>query len=78
MIAAVSAVCTTLAAPAWAGTGKYVALGDSYAAGTGAGDYGSSGQCYRSANAYPQLWAKAHSPSSFTFAACGGRPPPTC
>jgi lysophospholipase L1-like esterase len=48
----------------------YVALGDSYSAGVGAG--GTSGACDQSPNAYPALWAKAHSPASFTFAACSG------
>jgi lysophospholipase L1-like esterase len=52
---------------------NYVALGDSYSAGVGAGDYiSSSGGCDRSASAYPQLWADASSPASFTFAACSG------
>ena len=51
---------------------NYVALGDSYASGTGAGDYGDSGACKRSANSYPQLWANAHSPASFSFDACSG------
>src|SRR5580704_6528527 len=46
----------------------YVALGDSYSSGVGAG--GTSGSCGQSSNAYPALWAKAHSPASFTFAAC--------
>jgi len=51
----------------------YVALGDSYSSGVGAGDYDSaSGDCKRSANAYPQLWNAAHSPSSFDFTACSG------
>jgi lysophospholipase L1-like esterase len=48
----------------------YVALGDSYSSGMGAG--GTSGSCDRSPNAYPALWAKANSPASFTFAACQG------
>ena len=52
--------------------GKYVALGDSYSSGTGAGSYGSSGSCKRSANSYPQLWANANAPSSFVFVACSG------
>lgn len=52
-------------------TDTYVALGDSYASGTGAGSY-SGGSCYRSANAYPVLWANAKKPASFTFAACSG------
>ncbi|MEU3273355.1 SGNH/GDSL hydrolase family protein [Saccharomonospora sp. NPDC006951] len=57
------------AAPAAA---DYVALGDSYSSGTGAGDYGDSGSCKRSANAYPQLWADSHDVSSFQFVACSG------
>jgi lysophospholipase L1-like esterase len=49
----------------------YVALGDSYASGDGAGDYISSGgSCNRSKNAYPDQWADANHPASFTFAAC--------
>jgi len=51
----------------------YVALGDSYSSGVGAGGYiGSSGDCKRSTKAYPYLWAAAHSPSSFSFTACSG------
>jgi lysophospholipase L1-like esterase len=50
----------------------YAALGDSYSSGVGAGSYGSSGSCYRSSKAYPQLWANAHSGTSFTFLACSG------
>jgi lysophospholipase L1-like esterase len=52
--------------------GKYVALGDSYSSGTGAGSYGSSGSCKRSANSYAQLWANANAPSAFVFVACSG------
>src|ERR1700721_569489 len=48
----------------------YVALGDSYSAGVGAG--GNSGSCDQSPNAYAALWAKANSLASFTFAACSG------
>jgi lysophospholipase L1-like esterase len=48
----------------------YVALGDSYSSGVGAGS--TSGSCAQSPNAYPALWAKANSPASFTFAACSG------
>jgi lysophospholipase L1-like esterase len=61
-----------LAAPASAAAGKYVALGDSYASGTGAGSYGNSGGCKRSANSYAQLWANANAPSAFSFVACSG------
>ncbi|WP_055534588.1 SGNH/GDSL hydrolase family protein [Streptomyces graminilatus] len=65
---AASAQASQLAAP----TG-YVALGDSYSSGVGAGGYiGSSGDCKRSTKAYPYLWAAAHSPSSFSFTACSG------
>ena len=58
-------------APAHAATAvNYVALGDSYSSGVGAG--GTSGSCGQSPNAYPALWAKASSPASFKFAACSG------
>ncbi|MFF4253334.1 SGNH/GDSL hydrolase family protein [Streptomyces sp. NPDC001663] len=51
----------------------YVALGDSYSSGVGAGSYiSSSGDCKRSTKAYPYLWAAAHSPSTFDFTACSG------
>jgi lysophospholipase L1-like esterase len=49
---------------------NYVALGDSYSSGVGAG--GESGSCSRSPNAYPQLWANTHAPASFQFVACSG------
>jgi len=64
---------TAAAIPAKASTVNYVALGDSYSSGVGAGNYySSSGSCDRSPNAYPALWAAANSPASFTFAACSG------
>ncbi|MFG2123573.1 SGNH/GDSL hydrolase family protein [Streptomyces sp. NPDC048710] len=51
----------------------YVALGDSYSAGVGAGSYfTSASDCLRSGRAYPVLWAAAHAPSSFSFTACNG------
>ncbi|GAA0456385.1 SGNH/GDSL hydrolase family protein [Streptomyces stramineus] len=51
----------------------YVALGDSYSSGLGAGGYyADSGTCKRSARAYPALWAAAHAPASFAFTACSG------
>lgn len=53
-----------------ASTVNYVALGDSYSSGVGAGSV--SGSCGQSPNAYPALWATANSPASFTFAACSG------
>lgn len=56
-----------------AAAGGYVALGDSYSSGVGAGSYiSSSGDCDRSTKAYPYLWNAAHAPSSFAFTACSG------
>ncbi|MGW2250432.1 SGNH/GDSL hydrolase family protein [Kitasatospora sp. NPDC001660] len=73
-IAAVLALTTFFAATsASAAAVNYVALGDSYSAGVGAGSYlGDSGSCKRSTNAYPYLWRSANSPSSFKFVACSG------
>lgn len=52
---------------------NYVALGDSYSSGVGAGDYySSSGDCDRSANAYSVLWANANDPASYVSEACSG------
>ncbi|RMB86597.1 SGNH/GDSL hydrolase family protein [Streptomyces shenzhenensis] len=60
-------------AQASAAAGGYVALGDSYSSGVGAGSYiSSSGSCNRSTNAYPYLWNAAHAPASFAFNACSG------
>ncbi|MFF7634952.1 SGNH/GDSL hydrolase family protein [Kitasatospora sp. NPDC008050] len=62
-----------LAGPAGAAGVNYVALGDSYSAGVGAGNYdSSSGNCSRSYDAYPELWAAANSPASSSFVACSG------
>lgn len=62
-----------LAAPAQAASVNYVALGDSYSSGVGADNYiSSSGSCKRSTNAYPALWAAAHSPASYNSVACSG------
>jgi len=56
-----------------AGAVNYVALGDSYSSGVGAGDYiWSSGSCQRSTQAYPEQWAGAHGPASFVSVACSG------
>lgn len=65
---------TLIAAPAAnAASVRYVALGDSYAAGVGSGNYiSNSGNCKRSTNAYPYLWKQSHNPAAFTFAACSG------
>ncbi|MER6676404.1 SGNH/GDSL hydrolase family protein [Streptomyces sp. NPDC000983] len=72
LLLAVGAVLTG-AGSAQAATGPYVALGDSYSSGVGAGSYiSSSGDCKRSTKAHPYLWAAANSPSSFAFTACSG------
>jgi lysophospholipase L1-like esterase len=58
---------------AHAASANYVALGDSYSSGVGAGNYtSSSGSCDRSTNAYSQLWANANSPATYTSVACSG------
>jgi lysophospholipase L1-like esterase len=71
-------VLAALAWPASAAAGpassvRYVALGDSYSGGLGAGDYlAASGSCDRSADAYPALWAGANQPASYLSVACAG------
>src|SRR5262245_24790310 len=62
------------AAPADAATAvHYVALGDSYSSGLGAGSLiSSSGSCDRSTKAYSALWATAHAPASYASVACAG------
>ncbi|MBL1068074.1 SGNH/GDSL hydrolase family protein [Streptomyces sp. 7-21] len=77
---AVLAAGVTLLSPAAAtaqdnpaAAGGYVALGDSYSSGVGAGSYDdASGDCRRSTVAYPELWADANAPASFDFTACSG------
>ena len=73
LAAALALALVGAAMPANAATVNYVALGDSYSSGVGAGNYySSSGSCDRSPNAYPALWAAANSVTTFTFAACSG------
>ena len=50
---------------------NYVALGDSYASGLGAGNY-SDGNCYQSSNAFEVLWVNANHPASFANETCSG------
>ncbi|MFE5633768.1 SGNH/GDSL hydrolase family protein [Streptomyces sp. NPDC056543] len=73
---AIAATTLGLARPASAATAageRYVAVGDSYSSGVGAGSYLSdSGSCQRSSKAYPSLWAAANAPASFSFTACSG------
>jgi lysophospholipase L1-like esterase len=75
LIAGVAGALTMLmfAVPAVAATVRYVALGDSYSSGVGAGSYTTeSGSCLRSTKAYSQLWANAHAPASYRSVACSG------
>jgi lysophospholipase L1-like esterase len=66
------AMTLTFAAPAQAGKIQdYVALGDSYAAGIGGGEYRNK-DCLRSANAYPELADDLKSVRDVTNLACGG------
>lgn len=67
---AASMVTLGLAGVANAAT-NYVALGDSYSSGVGAGSYLDTSSCMRSANAYPYLYAKSTG-ASLSFQACSG------
>lgn len=60
----------TATSAAEASSVDYVALGDSYAAGTGA--TGMTGICFRSPNGYPGLWAAANDPATYRSVACSG------
>jgi len=68
-------VATAFSTTAWAATPglRYVALGDSYAAGTGAGSYitGDTSGCYRSTKGYPWLIAAAGG-YALDYQACSG------
>ncbi|MEU1284283.1 SGNH/GDSL hydrolase family protein [Kitasatospora sp. NPDC005856] len=69
-LAALLAPTAANAAPT--ASGGYVALGDSYSSGLGASAGYLDTTCYRSASAYPYLYAQATAPSSFSFQACSG------
>ncbi|WBB79984.1 SGNH/GDSL hydrolase family protein [Micromonospora sp. WMMD882] len=70
---ALGAALTTAAPAQAAPTDRYVALGDSYASGVGAGSYTSeSGSCKRSTKAYPALYAANVKPASYKSVACSG------
>jgi lysophospholipase L1-like esterase len=73
VVCTASAGLATAPAASAALAAHYVALGDSYSSGVGAGDYiSASGGCERSENAYPEQWADAHSPAAFVSVACSG------
>ena len=66
------AAASVAASPA-TDSANYVALGDSYSSGLGAGhEIASSGSCDRSRAAYSALWAKAETPASYASVACAG------
>jgi lysophospholipase L1-like esterase len=71
---AIAGLAATAGTPAQAATGvDYVALGDSYASGVGAGHYDSaSGDCKRSSVSYPALWAGVHDEYKLTDVSCSG------
>ncbi|MGE7432987.1 SGNH/GDSL hydrolase family protein [Kitasatospora sp. NPDC001175] len=61
------------ATPATRSVTNYVALGDSFSAGLGAGSYDpASGDCHRSRLAYGPLWAGGHPGTGSGFVACSG------
>ncbi|QKW15989.1 MULTISPECIES: SGNH/GDSL hydrolase family protein [unclassified Micromonospora] len=74
MVVALATTLSLTAAPAQAApSDHYVALGDSYASGVGAGSYTSeSGSCQRSTAAYPALYATRVGPASYRSVACSG------
>ncbi|WP_374202625.1 SGNH/GDSL hydrolase family protein [Amycolatopsis sp. GM8] len=71
VIVAVVLATLGLTAVAGAATINYVALGDSYSSGVGAGSYLDSNSCKRSAKAYPELYKNATG-ASLSFQACSG------
>jgi lysophospholipase L1-like esterase len=78
LLAALTTIATTaglvlgVTTPAQAASNvHYVALGDSYSSGLGAGSY-SGGDCKRSSKGYAVLWANANAPGSFINATCSG------
>jgi ABC-type uncharacterized transport system substrate-binding protein len=71
VVAVAATLSTTVVAHAAQAPINYAAVGDSYAAGTGAqSSYDNS--CDRNSKGYPSLWAAAHSVSAFTNVACSG------
>jgi lysophospholipase L1-like esterase len=73
IVASTTAAVLAIASPAHAAGDNYVALGDSYASGVGAGNYiSSSGSCDRSTNAFEALWAASHAPATYNSVACSG------
>ncbi len=69
--ASFAALASGTAVASAASSVHYVALGDSYSSGVGAGNY-SDGSCDESSNAYPVLWANHNAPASFANETCSG------
>lgn len=69
-IIGMTALALVGAPAASASSAHYVALGDSYSSGLGAGD--ESGSCEQSPNAYSALWADANAPAAYVTVACSG------
>ncbi|SDR71679.1 GDSL-like Lipase/Acylhydrolase family protein [Friedmanniella luteola] len=72
VLAAAAVLLALVSPPAQAASGSYVALGDSYASGTGTGRYlGDGTSCQRSVYAYPALVAASRG-LALNFRACSG------
>lgn len=69
VLTAAAALLLAPTAPAVSAAPSYVALGDSYSAGTGT--RASTGDCYRSAHGYPQLLASSRT-LALNYQACSG------
>jgi lysophospholipase L1-like esterase len=73
VLAASPASAASVASSPAASSARYVALGDSYSAGLGAGhEIASGGACDRSRVAYSALFARAVQPASYVSVACSG------
>jgi lysophospholipase L1-like esterase len=71
LVVAVLVVAGALASAAPAAAERYVALGDSYASGTGTREYIDAG-CQRSTHAYPSIIDRDRPSTELTFVACSG------
>ncbi len=73
VLTAVASVAIAGPAHAAVSPGEYVALGDSYASGVGAGPYiAESGACKQSPNSYPRTWARNHPEFTLKDMTCSG------
>ncbi|HEY4281270.1 MAG TPA: SGNH/GDSL hydrolase family protein [Conexibacter sp.] len=68
----VAAACLATATGVASADDRYVALGDSYSAGTGSGPYTLDARCQRSPSAYPYLESRARPGTTLVFVACAG------